>query len=360
MIHRTLAAALVMQTLLLAMALTALPDRPSELPEIWSAQAVTEALTEPAVQQSGQPADQMTAEQPEQPVDQPPTELPTQPPAQPLPEQVRVLLPDGTVEAMGLEDYLWGVVAAEMPAAFEPEALKAQAVAARSYTLWQMAHPGTAHPQAEVCCDYACCQAWVSRQERLERWPEEERETYARKITQAVADTAGQVLTWEGEPALAVFHASCAGETHSALQVWGQDIPYLVSVSSPEGEGDAPNYYSVVSLTPEEFREKAQAACPGAVLGEDVSAWVRQDSPDSLTIGGVTLPAVEVRQAFGLRSASFTVECDADGVRFYVTGYGHGVGMSQYGANVMARGGADWREILDHYYPGTELIPPCG
>ncbi|MGM9594340.1 MAG: stage II sporulation protein D [Candidatus Onthomonas sp.] len=275
--------------------------------------------------------------------------------------RLRVLLPDGTVEAMELEDYLWGVLAAEMPASFQDEALKAQAVAARTYTLYHLAHPKEAHPDADVCTDYSCCQAWISREDRLAQWPEEDQQTYADRITAALEATQDQVLTWEGEPILAVFHASSAGKTRSAQAVWGRSVPYLVSVDSPEGEEDAPNYYSVVSLTAQEFSDLFLAAYPAADLSGSCESWFgtpeTDDSgaPASFTVGGVTVTAQELRSLCGLRSATFEVECAEDKVTFYVTGYGHGVGMSQYGANVLAEQGADYAGILAHYYPGTEL-----
>lgn len=275
--------------------------------------------------------------------------------------QLRVLLPDGTTETMGLEDYLWGVLAAEMPASFQEEALKAQAVAARTYTLYHLAHPKEAHPEADVCTDYACCQAWISREDRLAQWPEEEQQSCADRITAALEATQGQVLTWEGEPILAVFHASSAGKTRSAQAVWGRSVPYLVSVDSPEGEGDAPNYYSVVTLAAQEFSDLFLAAYPAADLSGPCESWFgpteTDDSgaPATFTVGGVTVTAQQLRSLCSLRSATFEVECGEDKVTFYVTGYGHGVGMSQYGANVLAEQGMDYAEILAHYYPGTEL-----
>lgn len=276
--------------------------------------------------------------------------------------QIRVLMSDGTVETMELEEYLWGVLAAEMPANFWGEALKAQAVAARTYTLYQMEHPKDAHPEADVCTDYTCCQAWISREDRLAQWPEEEQENYAGRISAALRLTAGEILTWDGDPILAVFHASSAGWTRSAASVWGTDVPYLVSVESPEGEGDAPNYYSVVTMSGEEFSALFLDTYPEADLSGAVSDWFSAPETDengmpcSYVVGGVTVTVQELRSLCGLRSATFTVECSEDEVTFYVTGYGHGVGMSQYGANVLAGQGLSYQEILEHYYPGTELV----
>lgn len=279
------------------------------------------------------------------------------------PTILRVLLPDGTVEEMELEEYLWGVLAAEMPVTFRGEALKAQAVAARTYTLYQISHTKKAHPEADVCTDYSCCQAWISREDRLDQWPEEERESYAGRISAALRLTEGQILTWEGEPILAVFHASSAGWTRSAQEVWGTEVPYLTAVESPEGEGDSPNYYSVVTLSQEEFAQKFQEAYPQADLTGALETWFsspetdESGAPTAFTVGGVRVTAQELRTLCGLRSATFQVECQEGAISFYVTGYGHGVGMSQYGANVLANQGLTWQEILAHYYPGTQLAP---
>ncbi|MBQ3090285.1 MAG: stage II sporulation protein D [Oscillospiraceae bacterium] len=279
-----------------------------------------------------------------------------------LPGEITLLRPDGTPETMTLEDYLWGVVAAEMPASFHPEALKAQAVAARSYTACRLLEGSDRHPEANVCADFGCCQAWMSREERMERWGEEG-EGYAGKISDAIAATAGEYLVWESLPALAVFHASSDGATRSAQSVWGQQLPYLVSVSSPEGEQDAPNYYSTVSYPAEEFAALFLSLWPEADLSGDCGGWFSAPEREeggglsSLQVGGVRVTAQELRTLCALRSASFEVSCQDGTVTFQVTGYGHGVGMSQYGANVLAKQGSDYRQILAHYYPGTEI---CG
>ena len=276
-------------------------------------------------------------------------------------QSVRLRMEDGTVQTLGLEEYLWGVVAAEMPAAFQEQALRAQAVAARTYALYRMDHPTDNHPEAELCCDSACCQAWMSREDRLAAWEEDERENYAAKLTAAVEDTSGEYITWEGEAILAAFHSSSDGRTRSAASVWGEDLPYLTAVDTPEGEGDAPNYYSVVTMTADEAAERLRAQYPEIVLEGDCADWFGPMIYDTdglltgVTVGGITLTAQEARAVFELRSASFTLSCEGESITFYVTGYGHGVGMSQYGANVMAKAGEGYREILAHYYPGTSL-----
>lgn len=269
---------------------------------------------------------------------------------------VKVLMGDEVVET-DMASYLWGVVAAEMPASFEPEALKAQATAARTYTLWKALH-NKAHPQANVCTSYTCCQAWSSREEALEKWGDKAEE-YAEKLDVALRETDGVVLYYDTQPIQAAFHASSAGRTQDAVAVWGSTVPYLSSVATPEGE-EAPNYRTTVTLTVEQVKAALEGA--GCKLEEEKpEEWLEKltysDSGALLTAeaGGVTLRGNELRTALGLRSPSFTVEYGQDGFTFHVTGYGHGVGLSQYGANALAKQGKTWREILSWYYTGVEF-----
>lgn len=269
--------------------------------------------------------------------------------------EVRVLMKDGTIETMPLSGYLWGVVAAEMPASFEPDALRAQAVCARTYTAWKSS--AGKHEGAEICADSSCCQAYTTRGDAFARWGEAAAE-YEAKIAAAVADTDGVILTWEGEPIQAVFFSSSTEKTEDAAAVWGAQLPYLVSVESPEG-AEVPNYHSSVTLAAAEARALILAAYPGAKLSGSPADWFSDVSytasgrVESVEVGGVTLSGGGARALFSLRSACFTIEAGEEAVTFSVTGYGHGVGMSQYGANAMAKAGKSWREILLHYYTGV-------
>lgn len=263
------------------------------------------------------------------------------------------------VQEMTLGDYLWGVVAAEMPASFEPEALKAQAAAARTYTVYKLLHPTDAH-EADLCSDPGCCQAWISRADRMAAWDAGQAEAYAQKVTQAVTETDGMAVCYEGQPIQAVFHAASDGTTRSAQEVWGSEVAYLQSVASPEGE-EVPNYYSTVPVSAADFSAALTAAVPGCDLSGPVESWIGAVEYDetglsrAVVIGGVEVPTATLRALFSLRSASLTVEAAGDTVTFYVTGYGHGVGMSQYGANAMAGQGKGWQEILTWYYSGTAV-----
>ena len=275
---------------------------------------------------------------------------------------VRVRMEDGTAATLTLADYLWRVVAAEMPASFEREALRAQAVTARTYTLYQMGigtNPN--HPEADMCTDIACCQAYLDPDQAAANWGDGA-SAYAAKLTGAGSSTGGQAIFYEGALIDAVFFSSAAGRTLDAVEVWGGSVPYLTGVESPEGE-EVPNYHTTVAVSLEDFRETFLAQYPQADLSGDPSGWFQSLRPTSsggvntVEVGGVVVKGSELRSLFGLRSAHFTVTAGAEGVAFSVTGYGHGVGMSQYGANAMARAGASWQEILEHYYTGVTIAP---
>lgn len=272
---------------------------------------------------------------------------------------LRVLQKDGTVEVLTMADYLWRVVAAEMPASFEGEALRAQAVCARTYSLWKQAAKSHGEDGADICADSSCCQAYLAPEDAAQRWAEHEG-AYSAKIAGAVADTDGQVLVYDGALIQAVFFSSADGSTADAAEVWGRSLPYLVPVDSPEGD-EVPNYRSTVTLSADNVSKLAHGAGLGCDLSGEPSGWFQNltrtasGRVESVELGGVSLSGGAARSLFSLRSASFDVT-EADGVfTFSVTGYGHGVGMSQYGANAMAKAGSGWREILAHYYTGAEL-----
>lgn len=274
---------------------------------------------------------------------------------------LRVLRGD-TVETMDLGTYLTGVVRAEMPASFEAEALKAQTVAARTYTLYKMRQGGNHGDTADLCTDPNCCQAYLEEERARVNWGDQA-DIYERKIEEAVRATDGQAVLYGGEPILAVFHSSSAGRTRAAGEVWVKDLPYLQAVDSPESGASIPNYYSRVEIPQEEFRKRAHALWPEAELSDEAECWLSQAVTDeagsvaTLRVGGVEVKGTELRSALGLRSACFTWEVQKEKLVFFVTGYGHGVGLSQYGANRMAESGATWKEILTHYYTGVTVGP---
>ena len=267
------------------------------------------------------------------------------------------------VEIMALDVYLQGVVRGEMPASFELEALKAQAAAERTYIYYQLAAGRKeAHPNADVCTDPSCCNAWLSEEAAREKWGGDF-DGWESRIEEAVATTDGQVALYDGQPILAVFHSSSAGKTAGAGDVWSGDMPYLRSVDSPEGEETVPNYYSAAEFTAAEAKALLAQAHPELTFSGGPDKWfgaVEKDESGrvgTVEVCGAPLRGVEVRRIFSLRSACFTIDAAADRVTFRVTGYGHGVGMSQYGANELARQGRTWQEILLWYYADVTIGP---
>ena len=279
------------------------------------------------------------------------------PAASPAPQMIKLKDGDDTVEKP-LEDYILCVLAAEMPADFEPEALKAQAVAARSYALYCAA--ADKHGECALCTDYGCCQAYKSEEAMRSQWGADY-EHHRRKLQRAVDSTAGQYLMYAGEPVFAAFHSSSAGYTESSGAIWSE-LPYLVSVISPESAENVPNYQSSLELSPLDFRDTLLHACPEADFSGEESGWIGQASyedsgrVESLLLGGVMYSGTKLRELFSLRSTAFSLEYTGESFLFTVKGFGHGIGMSQYGANVLAAQGSDYTAILAHYYPGTTLV----
>lgn len=269
------------------------------------------------------------------------------------------VLVDGKESEMSVHDYLVGVVSAEMPVSFEEEALKAQAVAARSYLQWSL--DGTSkHEGADICSDSACCQAYLTEEKLREGWGDKY-DACIERIESAVSETDGEYLCYKGEPALTAFHSSSSKMTEDSSRVWN-GLPYLRSVDTPEGEKDVPDFVSTVTLSELDFRDTVLYAKPEADMTGEAMQWlgetVRTESGrvESITVGGAGFTGAELRSLFSLRSTNFELTYADGEFTFTVLGYGHGVGMSQYGANVMAKDGSDHRAILSHYYPGTELV----
>lgn len=275
--------------------------------------------------------------------------------------KVKVYLHEtGEVKEMYLEEYIIGVVADEVPAAYSFEAIKAQAVAARTYTLYNIRHHDSKkHPEADICTDSSCCQAYATEAERMEQWPEEYG-YYFSVICKAVMETAGEVMTVGGKTIDAMFHASSGGWTEDSEHVYANKVNYLRSVES-RYEDD--RYQNVtVSFTRKEFADKANAAYPDAHVSADkletevaVKSIYPSGRVETMRLGGTEVKGTKFRSKFGLNSALFTMEITEDKVIFHTKGKGHGVGMSQSGANGMAKQGATYKQILSHYYTGVKF-----
>lgn len=259
---------------------------------------------------------------------------------------------DGVVTEMELERYLLGVVLGEMPAYFEEEALKAQAVVARTYTL--RTHTlGGKHGDGSICVDPSCCQAYISVMEYLERGGTGES---VEKVTAAVNATAGEVLLYDGELIEATYFSCSGGNTEDAREVWGTDYPYLRSVASP-GEENASCFTDTMSFSFDAFRERL-----GVPLTGNPATWfgpmtyTAGSGVATIEIGGKEYTGTEIRRLLGLHSTIFAVEVSDTEIQIHTKGYGHRVGMSQYGAEAMAVDGSTYDQILAHYYQGTQLV----
>ena len=267
----------------------------------------------------------------------------------------------GEIEELPLDTYLLGVVSAEMPANFEQEALNAQALVARTYTIYSIVHNKNKHGDADICDDSGCCQAWISKEDRMARWDEAERENNWRKIEIAVNTTAGKIITYNGEVIDAFFHSNSGGTTEAPVNVWGgTNYPYLQSVETA-GEDAYSQYSSEVVLTKEELKNKILAKHADFSIDYSQSdciqilEYTESGRVKTIKIGNLNLSGVEVRSLLGLRSANFEVSIDGDNIKFSVKGYGHGVGMSQTGADSMAKQGSNYEKIVKHFYTGVEI-----
>ncbi len=269
----------------------------------------------------------------------------------------------GEVTAVSVRDYVIGAVCAEMPASFEPEALKAQAVAAHTYAhrLALLAQSGTdeALKGAYFSNDPNKYQAFYTDAEIRAVYGENYDALYP-KVAAAVDAVLGEILTYEDAPIIAAFHAMSSGRTESAETVWGSSVSYLVPVDS-SSDLDAPLYEQTAVFSAQEVQERLAAAREGLVLSGEPSAWLTDtQATESGTVlqiraGSSIFTGQEIRTIFSLRSAAFTVSFEDGQFTFTTKGYGHNVGMSQYGANAMALSGKDYREILEYYYQGAEL-----
>lgn len=264
-----------------------------------------------------------------------------------------------TVDDIALEEYIKGVVSAEMPASFEPEALKAQAIASRTYALRKITEwKASGKPMEEVTKNIG--QKYLSVEELKTRWGNQF-DSYYQKISDAVDATTGKIMVYEGEPILAVFHSTSAGMTETAKNVWNSDVPYLVSVDSADDQ-NAPNFETNIEFSQESVMTKLQQAVPdllfsSAPLVEQLQIAERSQAGyvTKIQVGNKLLTGRQVREALDLRSTDFTIQANGDRIVFTTKGYGHGAGMSQYGANFMAKNGYSFEEILQHYYQNIEI-----
>jgi len=261
------------------------------------------------------------------------------------------------VKTMPSEEYILGVLMAEMPAEFELEALKAQAVAARTYMAQKVKFSAATaeHRGGEICTDSTHCQAYISVEDAKKKWGKNA-SLYYKKCKNAVKSTEGVIAVFNGEPIKAVFHAYASGRTEDAEDVWGSKVEYLKSVDSP-GDKLAPKFETEVEVSLEEFKDKLTKAY-NVDFSDRLIGDINRSEGGAVTkieIGNKTLKGTEIRTLFSLRSGCFDIVTSDDNIVFKVKGYGHGVGMSQYGANYYAKKGYKYEEILSKYYSGIDF-----
>lgn len=276
---------------------------------------------------------------------------------------IKLLHPEtGQVEELDIDEYLYGVVSSEMPASYELEALKAQATVARTYTIYQTIHNSGKHENADICDDFNCCQAWISKEERLAKWAPDEAESNWNKIVQAVNETKGKAVAYEGKVINAFFHANSGGITESSLNIWGGiDYPYLKSVET-SGEEAYTQYASEVVLSNQDLLNKIKTKyedCEIDFSQQDciqIIDYTTSGRVKTIRFGNKEIAGTEARTLLGLKSTNFIFSRDGENVTFSVTGYGHGVGMSQTGADSLAKSGSNYEDIIKHFYTNVEII----
>lgn len=269
----------------------------------------------------------------------------------------------GDVLTLSMKDYIIGAVTAEMPASFEKEALKAQAVAVHTYAVRQQ-QAESENPTPELCGaalsnDSDHYQAYFTKSQAMEFYGTGYENAY-KKISAAAEEVLPYIITYDDEPILAAFCSMSSGQTESAANVWGQEVPYLVPADS-DGDKNAPNYLWENEFSKKELKKLLESAFPDGDFSSSGEEFLKVEKCSesgtvlSAVAGGVKVSGQDIRSALSLRSAAFDVDWDGDVCKITTKGYGHGVGMSQYGANAMAKSGANWKEILQHYYTDAEI-----
>lgn len=275
-------------------------------------------------------------------------------------ESIRVLqVSTDKIININVKEYLIGAVAGEMPASFSAEALKAQAVACYTYLKWTMLNSDNAPNEfSDISDDSNAYQGFLTEEQMAEKWGNKY-DTYRNKIESAVNSVEGEYLTYNAEPILAVFHGLSPGKTNNSEYIWNNPLPYLISVEAP-GDKLSSQLISENIFTKNEFISLISDAVDTDFTEDALKLLETPDEnsdgyADGLKIGNSLFSATDVRSIFSLQSPYFTVEQKKDTIIFTVYGKGHGLGMSQYSADFMARQGSDYKEILSHFYPGTEI-----
>lgn len=318
--------------------------------------SIQPAAAEPASSAAAEPAAESPAGEPT-----------AAPEPDPTGEEPLLVLDTGsnTVLTVPVRDYVLGSVASEMPITWPDEALQAQAVASHSYALYQKSHTDRSSLSgAFLSADPARREGFMTEEVLRSYWGDAYSENYAR-LSALVDEVLDQILLYDGEPAAACYHAISNGHTEASQNVWEQTLPYLQGVDSPTDRTN-PDCEAHFTLTRPQMEHLLAVAFPDYALPDDPSDWFgAQEYTDAgyvarIQVAGQWVRGTVLRRVLALRSACFSIEWQPTEEQFILTtwGYGHGVGLSQYGAHAMAAGGSSWAEILAHYFPGTELGRP--
>lgn len=256
-------------------------------------------------------------------------------------QKVHVTRADGKDLCLDIESYLEGVISSEMSPAFEMEALKAQCVAARTFVV----------QRGYEVDDTTNTQVYRDDKQLKDIW-KDNYDVYHKKIQQAVQETTGEILTYQGKPISALFFSSSCGKTANAQEYWGNKVPYLVSVDS-SWDKQSEEYEKSITMSKQEF----STALGFQNTVQEIEEPIRYDSGyvKEIRIDRIVFTGREVREKLNLRSSCFTIKENKDNVVITTKGYGHGVGMSQIGAQAMAEKGTSYKQILSHYYPKTKI-----
>ena len=255
-----------------------------------------------------------------------------------------------------MDDYIKGVVLGEMPITFELEALKAQAIVARTYAKYKLKNNPNVHENADMCDNINCCQAYKTKEYAFESWDDTEEQSKWQKLEDAVTKTSNLIITYNNEIIEAFFHSHSGGQTENIKYVWGDsEIPYLKSVNGNE----VGTYQDSKTFTKTEFKELIKSKIPDYKVETskiEIIDYTGSGRVNKIKIDNTEIKATELRKLTGIKSTNFRIEQNLDNITFYTVGYGHGVGMSQYGANQMAIEGKKYDEIIKHYYTGVDII----
>lgn len=265
-------------------------------------------------------------------------------------EPISVALKDTkneNINNLDLEEYVIGVIAGEMPASFDEEALKAQAIAARTYAMYKI---NTTNKNYDLVSDITN-QVYLNEDEMHQKWAEDYDYYYA-KIAKCVNATKNLVMKYDGEVISSYYFAMSNGKTEDVSLVFGEVRDYLKSVDS-SWDKNIKNYEVTTNFTKQDFLSKL--GLNGNTIVLDTIERSATNRVNNITINGISFAGTKVRSLLGLRSTDFTINIDGDNVNITTKGYGHGVGMSQYGANEMAKNGYTYDEILKYYYQGITI-----